>query len=125
LQDHIFFDTHEIFFYEFLIILSEWLLRLKDNNGTWRIDGPREWIPELIQQLKEVSNPISHAIDLWIDSILKDYITNFSIDYTKSYSDAEREFFYDPREKYLRELTVWIKMVMRDYGTIPMRNMDS
>jgi len=47
-HDNIFSDTHEIFFCEFPIILSEWLLRLKDNKGTWRIDSPREWNPELI-----------------------------------------------------------------------------
>lgn len=70
--------------------MSEWLLSVKDNNRTWRIDGPREWTPELLQQLKEVSNPISRAIDLWIDSILKGYITEFAIDYTKSYNTAER-----------------------------------
>jgi len=102
--------------------LSEWVLRLKDNNEIWRIDGPREWTPELIYQLKEVSKPISRAVDLWIDSILKGYITKFSIDCTKSYSAAERELFYGPREKYLRELTMWIKMDLRDYGTLPMRN---
>jgi len=33
LQDHIFTDIHEQFFYEFLIILSEWMLRLKDENA--------------------------------------------------------------------------------------------
>lgn len=121
-DDHIFFDLHEIFFGEFPIILSEWLLRLKDNNMMWRIDGPREWTAELIQQLKEVNNPISRTLDFWIDSILRGYITKFSIDYTKSYNIAKREFFYELREKYLIELIVWIKMAVRDYGTLHMRN---
>jgi len=75
--------------------------------------------------LKEISNLISRAVDFWIDSILKGYVTEFSIEYTQSYSSLEREFFYGPREKYLRELTVWIKMALHDCGTLPMRNMDS
>jgi len=43
LHDHIFADMDEIIFCEFLIILSEWLLRLVRNNETWMIHGPREW----------------------------------------------------------------------------------
>jgi len=91
LQDYIYSDLHEIFFCEFPIILSEWLLRLCEYNATWRIDGPREWTLELIQQLKELSNLISCAIDFWIDSILRGYITEFAIEYTRSYSTTERE----------------------------------
>ena len=93
-----------------------------EENGTWRIDGPREWTPELIQQLKEISNPISRVVDLWVDSVLRGYITEFPIDYTKSYSAAKREFFQGPGAKYLRDLTIWIKMALRDKGTLPMRN---
>lgn len=122
LQDHIYSDLHEIFFCEFPIILSEWLLRLCENNGTWRIDGPREWTFELIKQLKEVSIPISCTIYFWIDSILRGYIIEFGIDCTKSYSTAEREFLQGTRAKYLRKLIVWIKMALRDHGTLHMRN---
>ena len=102
--------------------MSEWLISLCGNNGTWGIDGPRDGTPELIHQLKEVSNPISHAVDFCIDRILRGYITEFVIDYTKSYSATKREFFYKPRDKYLRELDVWIKMALRDFGAFPMRN---
>jgi len=49
--------------------------------------------PELIQQLKQLSNIISLAVDFWIDSILRGYITMFTIDYTKSYNAVERELF--------------------------------
>ena len=73
--------------------MTEWLLRLCEKSGTWRIDGPREWTLELIQHLKEVSNSISHVVDFWIDSILRGYTTKFAIYYTNSYSAAEREFF--------------------------------
>lgn len=122
MQDHIFSHMHEIFFCELPIILSKWLLRLCGNNEMRRIDGLREWTPELIQQLKEVSNPISRVVDFWVDRILRGYITEFAIDYTKSYNATKREFFCRPRAKYLRELTVWIKMALRDCGTLPMKN---
>ena len=74
---------------------------------------------------EEISNPISRAVDFWIYSILKGYVTKFVIEYTKSYSALETEFFYGPRDKYLRELIVWIKMALHDCGTFPMRNLDS
>lgn len=72
----------------------------------------------------EISNHISRAVDFSIDSVLKGYVSEFSIEYTQSYSVAEREreFFYGPRDKYLRELMVWIKMALHDCGTLPMRN---
>lgn len=122
LQDHINSNLHEIFFYEFPIILREWLLWLCEENDTCRIDGPRECTLELIQQLKEVSNSISHVVDFWIDNILRGYITEFSINYTRLYNVAEREFFQGTREKCLREWTVWIKMALCDHETFPMRN---
>lgn len=122
LQNYIHFDLHEIFFVEFPIILTEWLIRLCEENHTWRIDGPREWTPELFRHLKEIGNPISHVVDFWMDSILRGYITKFVVDYTKSYSATEREFFNRPRAKYLKELKVWIKMALRNRGTFPMKN---
>ena len=51
LQKYIHFDLHEIFFVEFPIILTDWLLRLCEDNPTWRIDGPRGWTLELVQHL--------------------------------------------------------------------------
>ena len=35
----------------------------------------REWTPHLVEQLEEVSNPLLRAVDFWIDSVLKGYIT--------------------------------------------------
>lgn len=122
LQNYIHSDLHEIFFVEFPIILTEWLIRLCEDNPTWRDDGPREWTPELVQHLKEINNHISYVVDFWLDSSLKGYITKFFIDYTKSYSTTEREFFQGPRTKYLKELRVWINMALHDGGTLPMKN---
>lgn len=125
LQDHMFTEIHEKFFCKFRIIMSEWMLRLKDENAWHNNDESKEWTLEKIQQLKEISNLISRAVDFWINSILKGYITKFAIEYTKSYSALERVFFYVPQGIYLRELTMWIKMALHDCGTMPMSNMES
>jgi len=100
------------------------MLKLRDNKGTWNTNDKGEWTPEKIQQLNEISNLISRVVDFWINSILKGYVTKFSISTTKSYSTAEREFFFGPRGRYLRKLMKWIKMALQDYGTLPMRNME-
>ena len=63
LQDQIYSDLHEILFCEFPIILTEWLLKFCEENGTWRIDDSREWTPEFLQRLKEASNPISCVVN--------------------------------------------------------------
>lgn len=101
------------------------MLKLKDSSGTWNINVKGEWTHEKIQQLNEISNPISREVDFWINNILKGYVTEFAITYSKSYSASEREFFSVPRGRYLRELTVWIKMALHDFGTLPMRNTES
>jgi len=116
---------HEQFFAEFPIILSEWMLKLKDTKGSWGINVIEEWMPEKIKQLKEISNPISRAIDFWINRILKGYLIEFAITYNKLYSASEREFFYGPRGRYLKELTLWIKMALHDYRMLPMRDIKS
>ena len=37
-HDFIFTDMHEQFFAEFPIILSEWMLKLKDTKASWGIN---------------------------------------------------------------------------------------
>jgi hypothetical protein len=93
LQRYVFTDLHEIFFGEFLIILTEWLERIVENVGRYRVEALRNWTPELIRQLNTISNKVSRAIDFWLNSVLGGYITEFAIDCTQSYSVIEREFF--------------------------------
>jgi hypothetical protein len=52
----------------------------------------RNWTPELIQQVNNVSNSISHVVDFWLDNILGGYTTEFTIDETQYYSTVGREF---------------------------------
>jgi hypothetical protein len=62
--------------------------------------GSEEVTPELIQEVNTVSNKILRAIDLWMDSIVGGYITEFFVDCAQSYSVVEREFFKSPHRIY-------------------------
>ena len=54
------------------------------------------WTLELIQELQETDNKASRSVEVWLDSILEGYITEFAVDTNKSFSEAEREFFNGP-----------------------------
>ena len=62
LQNYIYRDRYEWFFYEFPIILVEWLLRLDVLNPRDHMDGPRDYTLKWIQLINTLSNPISHAM---------------------------------------------------------------
>jgi hypothetical protein len=55
LDKYMFSNLHEVFFFDFLHLLQEWLLRLKDNHPTNRI-RQMEWNPMEIAQLQQVNN---------------------------------------------------------------------
>ena len=57
---------------------------------------PTSWTPELIQELQETDNKALRAVEVWLDSILEGYITEFAVDTNKSFSEAERELFSGP-----------------------------
>jgi hypothetical protein len=78
----VFTDLHEIFFGEFLIILTECLESLVDNVGRYRAEAPRNWTLELIRQLNTVSTKVSCVVDFWLNSLLGGYITEFVINFT-------------------------------------------
>jgi len=90
LQRYLFTDLHEIFFYEFTIIFHEWLSRLAERKNCFKKDQPTSWNPNLINRLKNSSNPIYRAVDYWFDNIFGGYITEFAVDTVKSYSTTKR-----------------------------------
>ena len=73
-------------------MLHEWLSKLATQQANLQGREPREWNPQLIERLKRVDNPVSRAMDFWVDSILEGYITKFVVDTITSYSDVERFF---------------------------------
>ena len=84
---------HEWFFYEFLVILHEWLAKFTSKKKNFQGGETTSWTPKLIQELQETDNKASRAIEVWLDSILEGYITKFVVDTNNSFSEVEREFF--------------------------------
>ena len=74
-------------------MLHELLSKLATHQTNFQGREPREWTTQLIEQLEEVSNPVSRAVDFWIDSILEGYITEFVVDTITSYNETERKIF--------------------------------
>ena len=77
-----------------------------------------KWSAQLIRKLTSVSNPISRAIDFWVDSILQGYITEFAVEMITLYSEVERNFFKGPRRRYLLSINTWIKMIIYEKGIL-------
>ena len=73
---------------------------------------------QLIREIISVSNPISRAVDFWVDSILQGYIIDFSVEMITSYSEVERDFFQGPRKRYLLSISTWIKMLIYEKGIL-------
>ena len=75
-------------------------------------------MPELIQTVKNLDNPIMKVVDFWLASVLEGFVTEFAVDQRKSFSEAERYFFKGYRGKYLRSLNLSIKMILHEKGTM-------
>ena len=53
--------------------------------------------PKLIEDLQEIDNKASRAVEVWLDNILEGYITEFVVDINKSFkhlSSAYHEVDY-------------------------------
>ena len=68
--------------------------------------------------MKNLDNPITRAVELWLVSVLEGFITEFAVDQRKSFSEAERYFFKGYRGKYLKSLNLSIKMLLHEKGTM-------
>jgi hypothetical protein len=107
-------DVHEIFFIGVHKELYEWLSRLANTQFEIRSRPPMVWTMTLIKKVKRVDNIVSRVVDLWFDSTIGGYITDFSIDRVESYSQVERYFFKEPRGKFLHLLKLKIKMLLHE-----------
>ena len=72
----------------------------------------------MVHEVTSVSNPISRAVDFWVDSILQGYITKFTVDTITSYSEAEINFFQGPHRRYFLSISTWIKMLIYENGIL-------
>ena len=112
LDRYMYTEIHEIFFCSFPVKLYEWIEKLVDDQGRWRLDGPIVWTPELVQRLVASKDNITCTVDHWLDRIIGGFMTEFVVDTSVSYNEAECCFFRAPRGKYLRSLNTWIKMLL-------------
>ena len=74
--------------------------------------------PTRINILKRVNNEISRAIDFWTTRTLEAFVTEFTIDTSTSFSEAERQFFKGPSGKYLNSFSLRIKMLLAEKGIL-------
>ena len=67
------------FFATFGNELYDWLSKLADTSI---LKKKRNiiWTPKLIQTVKNLDNPITRAIDLWLASVLEGFVTEFAVE---------------------------------------------
>ena len=106
-----------IFFATFGNKLYYWLVKLTDT-GIFKKKRDIFWTPELIQIVENLDNPLTRVVDFWLASVLGGFVTEFAVDQTKSFSEAEHYFFKIYRGKYLRYLNFSIKMLLHEKGTM-------
>ena len=83
---------HEWHFCEFLVLFHEWLTKFTKRKMNFQGGELTSWTVELIQVLQETSNKALWVVEVWLDSILEGYITEFAVDTNKSFSEVEGFF---------------------------------
>jgi len=75
---------------------------------------------ELVKQLEGSNYKVARVVDYWIDNILGGFITEFAIDASMSYREAQCRFFKGSRGKYLKLVKTYIKMLLYKEGIMPL-----
>ena len=118
LQRYVFTDIYEIFFGSIHIELHQWLSRLTKRRKNFQEAQFLAWTPPRINILKRVNNKISQAIDFSTMQTLEEFMIEFAIDTSTSFSESERQFFKGPRVKYLNSFSLEIKMLLAEKGIL-------
>jgi len=105
-------EIHETFFASFPIDLYEWITKLADSEGRWKLDNPIVWTLDLVHRLEASKDNIVHVVDHWLDQIIGGFIIEFVVDTLVSYNEVERCFLKGPQGKYVKSLNTWIKMLL-------------
>jgi hypothetical protein len=74
----------------------------------------------MIDRMKALDNKWTRAIDFWFSRVKEGYIIEFVVEYTDSFSEAERKFMEGPRRRLLEEIPLWIKMLFMEKGLMRM-----
>jgi len=83
-------EIHEIFFASFSSKLYDWIVRLADSQGRYKLDQPIVWTPELVHRLEASKDKIARVVNHWLNRIIGGFITEFMVDMIVSSSEAER-----------------------------------
>ena len=114
LQRYVFCDAYEIFFGSIHIELHQWLSRLAEKRTNFRAGRFSVWTPARVNILKSMNNEISHGVDFWTMRTLEAFVTEFAINTSTSFSEAEQRFFQGPRGKLLNLFSLRIKMLLAE-----------
>lgn len=112
LDYYLYTEIHEIFFASFPTELYEWIAKLAHTQGRWKLDNPIVWTLELVRKLEPSKHKIACAIDHWLNQIIGVFITEFLVDTSASYSEAEWCFLKGQRGKFVNSLNTWITMLL-------------
>ena len=118
LRRYVFCDVYEIFFGSIHIELHQWVSRLAERRTNFCGGQFPAWTPTRINLLKRVNNRISRAADFWTTRTLEAFVTEFAIDTSTSFSEAEQQFFKGPRGKFLNLFSLKIKMLLAKKGIL-------
>ena len=100
--------------------MHEWLEKFTTKKTNFQGGESTSYTLELIQELQEIDNKASRDIEVWLDSILEGYITEFAVDTNRSFSEAERELFSGTRGRFLLSLQLSIKQIVYKKGILKM-----
>ena len=90
LQRYVFCDVYEIFFGSIHIELHQWLSRLTERRTNFQARRILVWTPARVNLVQHVNNEVSRAVDFWTTRTLEAFVTEFTIDTSTSFSEAER-----------------------------------
>lgn len=111
-------EIHEIFFCSFLVELYEWIVKLADGQGRWRLDNLIVWTPGLVRMLEAFEDNIMRAIDHRLNHIIGGFVRMFGVNTSISYNEAKRRFFKGLRGKYLKSLNTRINILLCEQWVI-------
>ena len=89
-----------------------WITKLVDGQGRWRLDSPIVWTQKLVRRLEASEDKIARVVNHQLDRVIKGFVTEFTVDTSISYNEAEWLFFKGLRGKHLRSLNTWIKILL-------------
>jgi len=112
LEHYLYMEIHEFFFASFPSKLYKSIAKLTYSQGRCRFEKLIVWTLELVCRLEALEDKIVCTVDHWLDRIIGGFFTEFVVDTSVSYSEVEQRFLKGLRDKYVKSLNTWIKMIL-------------